>query len=74
MTAKSTKPVVWVGSTRKDLRALPQLVRDVFGFALYVAQTGGKHAAAKPLKASRAQAYLKLSRILTETRFEPFTQ
>jgi phage-related protein len=50
MTAKSTKPVVWVGSTRKDLRALPQLVRDVFGFALYVAQTGGKHAAAKPLK------------------------
>jgi phage-related protein len=48
--AKPTKPVQWLGSSLKDLRGFPQEVRDVFGFALYLAQTGGKHAVAKPLK------------------------
>src|SRR5215471_12480124 len=44
------KPVVWVGSSRKDLRALPELVQDHFSYALYVAQRGGKHQDAKTLK------------------------
>ena len=44
------KPVVWVGSSRMDLRALPELVQDHFGYALYVAQRGGKHQDAKTLK------------------------
>jgi phage-related protein len=44
------KPVFWVASSRKDLRAFPKAVRLTFGQALYDAQTGGKHPGAKPLK------------------------
>ena len=40
----------WIGSTKKDLQALPEEVVDVFGYALYLAQTGSKHAQAKPLR------------------------
>lgn len=43
------KPVVWIGTFRKDLRELPRDVQDVFGYALYLAQTGKKHPSAKPL-------------------------
>ena len=32
------KPVVWVGSSRKDLREFPDTVQDHMGYALYVAQ------------------------------------
>lgn len=44
------KPLRWVGSSLDDLRALPEPVRDEIGYALYIAQTGGKHEQAKPLK------------------------
>lgn len=44
------KPLVWIGSSKKDLKALPDGVMDVFGYALYLAQTGGKHDQAKPLQ------------------------
>ena len=40
----------WVGSSKKDLLALPEEVVDVFGYAFYLAQNGGKHDQAKPLK------------------------
>jgi len=43
------KPVVWVGSSRRDLRAFPEPVQDHMGYALYVAQRGGKHRDAKTL-------------------------
>ena len=46
----SLKPVVWVGSSRKDLRALPEPVQDHFGYALYFAQRGSQHRDAKILK------------------------
>ena len=45
--APSLKPVIWVGSSRKDLREFPDAVRDHIGYALYVAQCGGKHRDAK---------------------------
>ena len=44
------KPVIWVGSSRKDFGTFPDPVKDRMGYALYVAQQGGKHADAKPLK------------------------
>ncbi|MCA1780412.1 MAG: type II toxin-antitoxin system RelE/ParE family toxin [Xanthomonadaceae bacterium] len=44
------KPLFWVGSSKKDLRTMPEAVVDVFGYALHLAQTGGKHSQAKPLK------------------------
>jgi phage-related protein len=45
----SFKPVVWVGSSRKDLREFPDVVQDHMGYALYVAQQGGKHRDTKAL-------------------------
>ncbi len=43
------KPLGWIGSARDDLLAFPaEVVREV-GYALYVAQLGGKHASVKPL-------------------------
>ena len=50
MTTPSIKPVVWIGSSRSDLTSFPEDVKDAIGYALYMAQRGGKHADAKPLK------------------------
>ena len=44
------KPVVWIGRARADLSTFPEEVKDSIGFALYVAQLGGKHQSAKPLR------------------------
>ena len=43
------KKVIWVGSSRRDLRSFPDPVQDHIGYALYVAQSGGKHRDAKAL-------------------------
>jgi phage-related protein len=40
----------WIGSSKKDLMALPAGVVDVFGYALHLAQMGDKHPQAKPLQ------------------------
>ena len=49
MTGPELKPLVWVGSSKRDFTGFPDPVQDVFGYALYLAQSGGKHWA-KPLK------------------------
>ena len=41
--------MIWVGASRKDLREFPEPVQDHIGYALYVAQRGGKHCDAKVL-------------------------
>lgn len=43
------KPLAWIGSSKKDLLRLPAPVVDVFGYALYLAQTGKRHPNAKVL-------------------------
>lgn len=43
------KPVIWIGTSLKDLREFPPPVQDHVGYALYVAQRGGKHQDAKVL-------------------------
>ena len=43
------RPVTWVGTSLKDIRAFPEPVQDHVGCALYVAQRGGRHRDAKPL-------------------------
>jgi phage-related protein len=48
--AARPKPLVWIGSSKKDLKTFPEEIQDVLGYALYVAQMGGKHPDAKPLK------------------------
>lgn len=44
------KPLEWIGSSYKDMMALPVDVRRLFGFALSLAQAGDRHDAAKVLK------------------------
>lgn len=44
------KSLEWIGSSKKDLKALLDEVMDVFGYALHLAQAGGKHSQAKPLQ------------------------
>jgi phage-related protein len=44
------KPVEWLGSSRKDLRAFPRPVRVDIGQALYAAQMGDTDPAENPLK------------------------
>jgi phage-related protein len=50
MKKMTFKPIFWLGSSKKDLTLLPDNVQDVFGYALHLAQTGGKHPDAKPMK------------------------
>ena len=50
MSAPFVKLLVWVGSSLKDLREFPEVVKDEMGFALYEAQCGLKPLGAKPLK------------------------
>ena len=49
MCASVVRPLVWIGSSKRDLRTFPEAVKDVMGYALYLAQIGRKHATAKPL-------------------------
>jgi phage-related protein len=44
------RPVVWVGSSRRDLRAFPREVRRDIGRALYAAQEGETDPATKPMR------------------------
>ena len=44
------RPVVWVGSSRSDVRRFPREVRRDLGRALYAAQQGEIDPAAKPLR------------------------
>lgn len=59
MTTSRPKQLVWVGSSLNDLRAFPEEVRQVMGFALFEAQMGGKHVAAKPLRGFKGAGVLE---------------
>jgi phage-related protein len=50
----------WIGSSYRDLMALPVEVRRFFGFALSLAQAGDQHDAAKALKGFGGAGVLEL--------------
>jgi phage-related protein len=54
------KPVIWVGSSLEDLREFPEPVQDHVGYALYVAQRGGKHRDTKTLSGFRGAAIVEV--------------
>lgn len=56
----SLKPVEWVESCLEDLKEFPEDVRQVIGYALYLAQSGEKHPSAKPLKGFKGAGVLKV--------------
>ena len=55
-----TKPVRWVGSSRKDVRAFPRKVRNDIGYALYAAQRGKTDPAAKALEGFGGRSVLEI--------------
>jgi phage-related protein len=54
------KPLFWMSSTQDDLSAFPQEVRQVMGYALYLAQLGDKYLDAKPLKGFAGAGVLEI--------------
>ena len=53
MTTESGKPIIWVGSSLKDLQGFPREVQREAGYALYLAEIGRKHPNTKPLSGLR---------------------
>lgn len=49
MSKQPRKPLKWIGSSKRDLDAMPEDVKDVFGHAIDLAQAGGKHQDAKAM-------------------------
>lgn len=60
MNDVSSKPVEWVGSSRKDIREFPEESKEIIGYALYLAQCGDKHPSAKPLKGFKGSGVLEI--------------
>ncbi len=55
------KELIWVGSSRKDMRALPLPVRRVFGYAIFAAQSWERPPEAKTLKGFGGADVLELA-------------
>lgn len=57
---RRVRPLFWVASSKRDLKALPPKVRRLFGYALWEAQLGGRHEHAKVLKGFGGSGVLEL--------------
>ena len=60
MTDTKPKALVWIASSRRDMRAMPGEVRRSFGVALYAVQTGLTPPIAKVLKGFGGAGVLEL--------------
>jgi phage-related protein len=54
------KELEWIASSKRDLMGFPEGVRKEMGHALYIAQGGGKHKDAKPLKGFKGAKILEV--------------
>jgi phage-related protein len=57
---KEPKPVRWVGSSRRDLKAIPEPARRDIGQALYAAQWGEEYPSVKALQGFRGRSALEI--------------
>jgi phage-related protein len=57
---QAKKPVVWMGSSRDDLRDFPDDVRRLVGVAINDAQNGEEHPRAKALKGFGGRSVLEV--------------
>ena len=55
------RQLVFVGSSLDDLKSFPEDVKDVFGYALWLAQDGQKHPDAKPRKGIGGAGVLEIA-------------
>lgn len=60
MSMPDIKPLIWVGSSLRDLRAFPDAVKDEMGYALFEAQRGLKPLSARPLKGFGGASVLEI--------------
>jgi phage-related protein len=60
MLKNNDRLLEWVGSSKKDLMALPLPVIKFFGHALDIAQRGGQHDAVKVLKGFAGAGVLEI--------------
>jgi phage-related protein len=44
------KPLLWIASSRRDFMEFPDPVKSEMGYAMFLAQCGGRHRKAKTLK------------------------
>jgi hypothetical protein len=68
--AHGEEPLYWVGSSKRDLQAFPETVKDAIGSALSIAQFGG-NTQRRSRGGVTAPAYSRLWKITTETRIAP---
>jgi phage-related protein len=61
MVDRGPKPVRWVGSSRRDLKALPKSVQRHVGQALYAAQCGEEYPTVKALKGFGGRSVLEIA-------------
>lgn len=69
MSTATPKALHWMGSSKKDLSKLPGEVQDTFGYALHLAQIGGKYDAAKPLAGFGSAGVLEVVESLTDNTY-----
>ncbi|MCE5317240.1 MAG: type II toxin-antitoxin system RelE/ParE family toxin [Parachlamydia sp.] len=55
-----SRDLIYLGSTEKDAKRLPDEVRELFAYALAVALTGGQHENAKPLKGFNGRSTMEV--------------
>lgn len=61
MVRRPSKPLYWIASSLKDLKALPVPLQKAFGTALHLVQLGGTPLGAKPLKGFGGAGVLELA-------------
>ena len=61
------RPVIWVGSSKEDLKTFPADVQDRVGFALYQAQIGFRHRDTKTLRGMGSHVLEIVSRYDSDT-------
>lgn len=54
------KPVFWMASSRKDLKAFPKVVQSDVGYALFAAQRGEEYQSVKALKGFGGRSVLEI--------------
>ena len=54
------KKLYWIGNSLENTRRFPEAVKQVVGYALYLAQEGDRHNDAKPLRGFRGAGTLEV--------------
>ena len=69
MSNQPRKPLKWIGSSKRDLDAMPEDVKDMFGHAIDLAQVGGKHQDAKTMSGFGSAGILEIVEVFRGNTF-----